>query len=453
MPAPRLPLRTFSLFIALAALGLASCESGGQPTTSAAPSKSAPRWPDASAVAVRRLAQARQHIEHVVFIVKENRTFDTYFGRFPGADGATRGKICNGKTVPLHAAEDETPDVEHHFIPALHAMNGGRMNCFNFLWNGRQLQSYIQYSPRQIPSYWAYARHFTLADRFFSSIYGPTGPEHLWTVAAQSAHFVDHELPGQFGKNDIAREYCDDRAERAFAFRRLTQEERERAFSLEESTRTADRVRNFWEERWPCIDIKVLPDELTAHGIAWRYYRGDNPWVAPLRQVRHIWYGKDRAKVLTEPEFIPDVRAGRLPAVAWLTPPVGLSDHPPSSVCQGENWTVRVINELMRSPEWKSTVIVLAWDDFGGFYDHVSPPHMDLYGLGPRVPAIVISPWAKPGFVDHTTLEFSSVLKLIERVFDLPTLGRRDRAAADMLEAFDFSQDPNPPLLRRERDC
>jgi phospholipase C len=107
----------------------------------------------------------------------------------------------------------------------------------------------------------------------------------------------------------------------------------------------------------------------------------------------------------------------------------------------------------MRSPQWRSTVIVLTWDDFGGFYDHVAPPHVDLFGLGPRVPAIVISPWARPGFVDHTTLEFSSVLKLIERLFRLDILGPRDKVADDLLGAFDFRQSPNPRLVRSQRDC
>jgi len=388
-----------------------------------------------------------------VFLVKENRTFDTYFGRFPGADGATTGRTCDGSTVPLTRPKDRTDDVEHHFIPALDAMDGGKMDCFDRLWDGRNLESYVQYGPDQIPAYWTWVRRYTLADRFFSSVFGPTGPEHLWTVAARSGRFVDHEAPGQFGSNGIPREYCDDRTEVAWAFRVLAKAERRKAFQLETDRDTAGRVHRFLVERWPCFDVKVLPDELTFHHVSWRYYRGDNDFVAPLRQIRHVWFGPERRNVVTEPEFVPDALAGRLPAVSWLTPPVSLSDHPPGSVCQGENWTVRAVDAVMRSPQWPSTAIVLTWDDFGGFYDHVAPPHVDLYGLGPRVPAIVISPWARRRSVDSATLEFSSVLRMIERLHGLPPLGPRDRIAGDFLEAFDFSRPPRPRAVLAQRDC
>ncbi|HEY7282625.1 MAG TPA: alkaline phosphatase family protein [Actinomycetota bacterium] len=401
----------------------------------------------------RQLAAARRHIKHVVFIIKENRTFDTYFGRFPGANGATTGKRCDGSVVPLTRPRDRTPDVEHHFIPGLMAVNGGKMNCFDQLWDGHQLQSYVQYRPDQIPAYWRWATKYTLDDRFFSSLYGPSGPEHLWTIAAQSDRFIDHEAPGTFGSNDIPREYCDDDEERAWSFKVLTELQKQEVFIDEESRETVPRIHNFLTERWPCFDIKVLPDELTAHHVSWRYYRGDNWFVDPLRQIRHIWFGPEKRFRVTEPQFIPDALAGRLPAVSWLTPPVGLSEHPPGSVCQGEDWTVRTIDAIMRGPDWPSTAIVLTWDDFGGFYDHVPPPHLDIYGLGPRVPTLVISPWARQGSVDGAPLEFSSVLRMIERLHGLPTMAGRDRVAGDMLEAFNFANPPRPRLLLPRRNC
>ncbi len=122
-------------------------------------------------------------------------------------------------------------------------------------------------------------------------------------------------------------------------------------------------------------------------------------------------------------------------------------------MCEGENWTVEILNALQQSPYWDETAVVLTWDDFGGFYDHVAPPHVDLYGLGPRVPTIVISPWARPGYVDSRTYEFSSVLKFIETVFDLPALTERDRRSSDMLDAFDFLQRPLDPLILEPREC
>src|SRR5262245_21771320 len=161
--------------------------------------------------------EARSRIKHVVFLIKENRTFDTLFGTFPGADGATTGQLCDGSTVRLRRAADRTDDVEHRFIPALRAINGGKMNCFDRLWNGGRLQSYVQYHRDQIPNYWSYASHFALADHFFSSVYGPTGIEHLWTIAAQSDRFVDHENLGQWGTGP-AREFCEDPREVAWSF-------------------------------------------------------------------------------------------------------------------------------------------------------------------------------------------------------------------------------------------
>ena len=264
---------------------------------------------------------------------------------------------------------------------------------------------------------------------------------------------VSRYFPGTYGRNDIPREYCDDHTELAWSFMVLTEQERETVYTLEESRETAARIHRFWMQRWPCFDIKVLPDELTNHHVSWRYYRGDNWFVDPLRQIRHVWFGPERRNRVPEPDFIPDALAGRLPAVSWLTPPVSLSEHPPASVCEGENWTVRAIDAVMRGPDWDSTAIVLTWDDFGGFYDHVAPPHLDVYGLGPRVPTIVISPWARRGFVDSAPLEFSSVLRMIERLHDLPTMAGRDRVAGDLLEAFDFGKAPRPRMVLPQRDC
>ncbi|MDP9342931.1 MAG: hypothetical protein M3Q23_12745 [Actinomycetota bacterium] len=399
-----------------------------------------------------QLDLARHRIKHVVFIVKENRTFDTMFGTFPGADGARHGRTCGGKLVPLTRASDRTYGANHSFVAGIRAINGGRMNCFNRLWDGSGLVSYVQYHQDQIPNYWAYASHFTLADRFFSSAYGPTMIEHLWAVAAQSDRFVGPDDDGGAGTGPPAQ-FCEDPAERARSFRVLGPKATQDAFALEDRAATLPLVKNYWTTRWPCTDVKVLPDELRAHGVAWRYYQGESLWAQPLRMVHHVRFGPEWRNVVPEPQFIPDALAGRLPAVSWVVPPVPESDHPPYGICQGENWTVRTLNAIMQGPEWSSTAVVVTWDDFGGFYDHVPPPHVDLYGLGPRVPAIVISPWAKPGFVDHTTLEFSSVLKLIEDLHGLKPLTQRDGEAADLLEAFDFTQRPNPLLVLSERDC
>jgi phospholipase C len=158
--------------------------------------------------------------------------------------------------------------------------------------------------------------------------------------------------------------------------------------------------------------------------------------------------------VVRPESFVPELRAGKLADVTWLIPPTPESDHPDlGNFCDGRNWTVRMLNAIMQSPQWKRTAVVLTWDDFGGFYDHVPPPHVDIYGMGPRVPALIISPWARPGFIFHETAEFSSVLKMISTVFELPSLTARDRKANDLLGAFDFRQDPQPPLILEEEPC
>jgi phospholipase C len=402
-----------------------------------------------------RVQLAQQNIQHVVFLLKENRTFDTLFGQFPGADGATTGSLCDGTAMPLAPAADQAANIDHSFLAGVTAVNGGQMNCFDQLGGGGlapTLGGYVQYSKKQIPNYWSYAQHFTLADRFFSSVYGPSGIEHLWTFAGQAGGFVGHEGPGQFGTG-APREYCDDPTERAWAFRPLTQTDRSQISLLESSQTTAHQIKNYWQARWPCVNIPVLPDQLAARNVTWKEYRGDNSYVQPLRMVQHVrqdprlW-----AHVVSSDQFVTDIQAGRMPAVSWLTPPWNYSEHPPQSICAGENWTVQMINAVMQSTYWSSTAIILTWDDFGGFYDHVPPPKLDIWGLGPRVPAIIISPWSKTGVLSDT-LSFESVMRLIEVLHGLQPLTYRDASANDLLGAFDFTQQPLPPLVRPTRTC
>src|SRR5439155_17564017 len=246
-----------------------------------------------------------------------------------------------------------------------------------------------------------------------------------WSVAGQSDRFVDHEVPGQFGPNEVKREFCDDPQEEMFSFVKLRPADVMRVMQLENDGRTAAirKIRQtFWTERHPCVNIRTLADELQARHLPWKEYRGENQWVQPFRMIRHVRFDPAKWRNVVHPgQFLRDARAGNLPAFSWLTPPIKLSDHPPNSICRGENWTVRFLNALMRSDDWDSTAVVLTWDDYGGFYDHVAPPHPDPYGLGPRVPTIIISPWARRG-VDHEVMSFDSMLRLAETVFDLPVL-------------------------------
>ena len=152
-------------------------------------------------------------------------------------------------------------------------------------------------------------------------------------------------------------------------------------------------------------------------------------------------------------QFVTDAAAGTLPAVSWVVTDGATSEHPPDSTCAGENETVTQLNALMQGPDWSSTVVFLTWDDFGGFYDHVPPPSVDQYGYGPRVPMLIISPYAKQGYISHKLYTFESVAKFIEERFQLPALTDRDANADDMLDSFNFFQTPQAPFILKTRQC
>jgi phospholipase C len=372
-------------------------------------------------------------IQHIIFIVKENRSFDNYFGRFPGADGATSGMTSTGQVVPLGRTPDQTPyDIGHSWQDATVAINGGKMNQFDLVGNGNRngnLLPYTQMTEADIPNYFAYARSFVLGDRMFSSITSDSFPNHLYTVAAQTG--------GAIGSPNLFIWGCD----------------------ADPTTvvQVMDSQGNITKQ-FPCFDFPTLADRLEDAGISWRFYTPKNDaggynWTA-LRAIRHIFFGPLwQTNVVLLPNFEQDALSGNLPAVSWVVPDSNNSEHPPTSTCAGENWTVRLINAVMQGPFWNSTVIILTWDDFGGFYDHVPPPKLDMFGLGPRLPLLIISPYAKPGYISHTQYEFSSVLALIETRFELKSLTQRDAQANNMLDAFDFSQQPLPPLMLSERTC
>jgi phospholipase C len=451
-------LRLVAVVAVVASLIAAACtatSNTAEPSpTSSPPANSPSTHPTKLPDHATQLRLAQQKITKIVFLIKENRTFDTLFGLYPGADGATTGKTCDGSTVPLVQAHDNSPGAKHSFLSGIQVINGGKMDCFDQAEGGAGGVPYVQYHADQIPNYWSYAQHFTLGDRFFSSAYGPTFVEHFWLVASTTNRYVSNEHPDQAGDDNIKGGYCDDPTERIQSFPVLSEDEKRTVFGLEERSEI-DTLESDWiTTRWPCDDIKVLPDLLEQAGISWKYYLQQIPIWDVMGTIPHIRYGPMWNNIVGEEAFVSDLQAGRMPDVTWLLPPVDLSDHPDyGTLCNGENWTVRTINAIMQSPEWGHTAIFLTWDDYGGFYDHVPPPHVDIYGYGPRVPLLVISPYARQGFIFHETSDFSSVLRFIEEVNHLPSLGRRDADANDLLDAFDFQQDPIPPLVLNERDC
>ncbi len=360
-------------------------------------------------------------IKHVIVIVKENHTFDNYFGRFPGADGAKTVQI-NGIQQKPPRAPDSTPDINHSFFTAQLAYNHGRMDGFERVSGvtvGTLPLPFAQYGERDIPGYWTYARQFALFDRYFSSVMGPSAPNHLFLVAASSGGTTSNPRATQGGPACAAPHA---------------------SITVVTTPGTTDRVQ-------ACLDIPTLPDLLVTRGLSWKGY---GYWAMGLL---HRVYDAPalRRRLVPEEDFRRDIQGSSFPTVAWL---VGERDeHPPRSICDGENWTVEQVNAVMRSRYWNSSLIIITWDDWGGWYDHVAPPQVDPRGLGFRVPAIVISAYAKQGYVSHRLTEHASVPKTIETLFGLPALGSRDRAANNLLDVLDFTQPPRPPLILEPRSC
>jgi phospholipase C len=382
----------------------------------------------------------------VVFIVKENRTFDNMFGRFPGADGARFGELSNGERVPLTRAPDVYPhDIAHGFFDGLVVVNGGKMNGFDRIAGGKNDRiPYTQYDTREdLPNYWRYAKTYALGDRMFSSMYGPTIPEHLFTIAATGARVVSNKLTPEDGRGL----YCEDVRER---FHKLLKHKK---LIHWERTVQLGKIERLLRQIHACLDVKTIFPQLEEKQISWHYYGKRDQFHNALLAVREIRF-TDRWDNVGDPEqFVSDARSGELPAVSYVLPPKKFNEHPHPggrSICIGENWTVEQVNAVMEGPDWDKTAIFITWDDFGGLYDHVPPPLIDDMGLGPRVPLLIISPWVKPGVVS-TTYEFSSFLAFMERLWGLEPLTRRDRIANDMFDAFDFDQEPLDPLILEPR--
>jgi phospholipase C len=377
-------------------------------------------------------------IKHVVFIVMENRSFDHLFGRFPGANGATTG-MRNGKKVPLAQGSWVLPqDVPHAYSDALADWNKGNMDGFGHHVAGYDADAaYTQMYPDQIPNLWAWAKRFVLGDNFFASVLGSSFPNRLFTIAADSAGTRDGPNAKAPRPSGQAKSWgCD--APKAETVQVYDQE--------------GDPV-----AKPPCFDIPTEGDLLTKAGVPWASYSAESTqngyiWSA-YNSIRHIRDTKEWEHIRPVDEVVGDIQHDRLPSVTWIAPRFEDSEHPKfhTSMCEGENWLTDVVDAVMNSDMWKDTAVFVSWDEWGGFYDHVAPQQVDHYGLGFRVPLLVISPYAVAGKVDHHWGEFSSVLRFIEDNWSLPQLTKRDKAAGDLSYDFSFTQtpakpDPLPPI-------
>ena len=401
---------------------------------------------------IATLGSTTTPIKHVVFIQKENRSFDEYFGQFPGANGATTGKMSNGTTVTLAQTPDPMPnDIDHSPGAWARAYALGKMNGFDrefgaFSSTGQPL-AYSQMSESQIPNYWQYARTYALGDNMFANFKGASFANTLFMTAGQAGEFdstlhnrsVFH-VPQSPSIPPLPTWGCDNPPD-----------------TYVEMLGPSNTV----TQKRPCFNFNSMPQELQANGISWRFYADRNApsWVhvsvdalAPVRFDPAKW-----SNVVSLSQLYTDAANGTLPAVSWVEG--DHSEHPPSSACQGENESVQMINAIMNGPDWASTAIVISYDEWGGFYDHVAPPQPSYVSYGFRVPLLVISPYTKVGsssnggYISHTLYSFASVLKFIEVNWSLPSLGARDATSNDMTDLFDFAAPQRPALLLQQRTC
>ena len=429
--------------------------------------------------------QGIHKIQHVIVIMQENRSFDSYFGTYPGADGIP---MKNG--VPTVCAPNPLngqcikPFVDHSDLniggpigaaDAVADVDGGKMDGFikqqlygtvgggfcnpqsnfydktkcNAVMNGAEPDSMGYHTQSDIPNYWSYAQHFTLMDHMFESVASWSSPSHLYMVSGWSAACKPGDTNPKDCTNDIVQP---------------------------ETLKNAGK--SGYNPNYDWTDITYL---LNKYHVSWNYYLDQTtdplnwtpynlkkttntvpsiwnpmPWFTTVQNDAQL----NNIQLLSN--FFKQAKAGTLPNVSWIIPNQKDSEHEPALVSDGQSYVTNIVNAVMQSPDWNSTAIIIAWDDWGGFYDNAVPPKVDQNGYGLRVPAILISPYAKPGYIDHQTQSFDGILKFIEDDFmggqrlNPATDGRPDARpdvrenspyAGNLINDFDFNQKPIQPLI------
>lgn len=371
--------------------------------------------------------------------MQENRTFDNLFMGYPGADTVTSG-MSAGHAVQLHPIPlEQGLDVDHTHIGWLTDWNNGAMDGFAHVPSSLGSNYYpiadfpYAYVPQaETVPYWTLAQRYTLGDRMFQSNSGPSFVAHQYMIAGQSANSDENPDGMPWG--------CDAPSN-------------ERVALIGPNGTNLPGV-------YPCFDYQTMADLLDAKGISWRYYApsatATNDGIAvfnsgfvwsAFQAIRHIRFGTDWTTNVISPntQVLTDIANGQLAQVTWIVPAGRYSDHAGMGAsADGPDWVASITNAIGASQYWDSTTIFISWDDWGGWYDHVNPPQVDAMGLGFRVPLIVVSPYARAGYVSHVTHEFSGFLKYTEEVFNLPSLGTRDVKADDLGDCFDYTQTPQP---------
>jgi phospholipase C len=420
-------------------------------------------------------------IRHVIVVMQENRSFDSYFGTYPGADGIP-GLAGHAGTVPCipdpksgtcvrphhdtslidgggpHEKRDAIADIHRGamdgFIRREEAVQDGTCpvgvapNCIPG--TGKNVMGY--HTAAEIPNYWAYARNFVLQDHMFQSDLSWSLPSHLFMVSGWSAVCSKENDPMSCANEDQHAAVPPDFGGPGTP---------SPAYAWTDITYLLHRAGVSWGYYvFPGTEPDCANDEMTCRAAP---QNAKTPGIwNPLPYFTTVKQDRQLANIQPIANFYASARKGTLPAVSWVTPADAVSEHPPSSVGVGEDYVTGLINTVMRGPDWNSTAIFLTWDDWGGFYDHVKPPKADQNGYGLRVPGLVISPYAKQHYVDHQTLSFDAYLKFIENDFlagkriNPKTDGRPDRrpdvretasVLGNLSRDFNFTQTPRAPVI------
>jgi phospholipase C len=413
-------------------------------------------------------------ISHVVIIFQENRTPDNLF-QDPvlisrGADIASSGQISNGQTIPLTAVPMVTGyDMGHSHKSFLGSWNNGAMNGFDqdivFCPNGGSNcappnPEYQFVNPADVQPYFTLAETYTFGDRMFQTNQGPSFPAHQYIIsgtAAISEKSTFDAMSNVANGGGLAGCIAPPQATVTLI-----------------DTSNPDPNTNDTQTAYPCFEHPTLTDLLDAARLSWKYYTpsAGSIWTGP-NAIQHMC-GPDAPPpngtacvapewtdhvVIPETQVLNDIAAGQLAAVSWVIPDGKRSDHAMNTDGTGPSWVASVVNAIGTSQYWANTAILITWDDWGGWFDHVPPPQIhNSYEYGLRVPLIVVSPFAKAAHISHVVHDFGSILKFIEVVFSLPTIdpavGYADSRADDLFDCFDFNQNPLPfTLVAAPRDA
>jgi phospholipase C len=375
--------------------------------------------------------QTTTPIKHFVTLMQENHSFDNYFGKYPGADGIPAGTCMpvdpldprNAECVkPFHIGNRAVEDLDHSLSVHEAQYRDGNMDGFVSAFSrsgkdGTLAMGY--YDDNDLGYYWNIADNYVLFDRFFTS------------AAGGSVHNHNFWVMGQAGTDNARSDVIP-------------------------------------ADGWG--DVATIFDSLEAAGISWKFYiqnydpsinyRNPDPgdkgaqvvWCPLLNIPRFLDDPRLSGKIVDLNQYFIDLQNGELPAVAYIVPS-GASEHPPGSILAGQRFVKKLLTALMQSSAWDSSAFMWTYDDWGGWYDHVKPPIVDEFGYGFRAPALLVSSYARRGYIDNTTLDFTSMLKFIETNWGIAPLADRDRNANNLLDAFNFEHPPREPrIIASERN-